>query len=129
MPEIKISQGYKKFHMVWQLIQKDQKCERYKITPRDNPDKFMIIENNRPLIRGFYRLKKRRIDWKVVEGPTINNKTLEQIIKAIEAPPAKPIKKIPLVIQPPSKRIDLHPDRPTLGEMAGIKIQETNNDK
>lgn len=86
MQEIIIQQGFKRFHLTWQLIHKDEVCERYKITPVANPEKNLILENNRPLIRGRYKLKKRKIDWKVIEGPNMGPKTVQQIISAIESP-------------------------------------------
>jgi hypothetical protein len=49
MLEIIIDQGYKKYHLNWELIQKDKNIERYKVTIMPNSDKYMIIGNNRHL--------------------------------------------------------------------------------
>jgi hypothetical protein len=117
MPEIIIDQGYKKYHLKWQLIHKDKKVERYKITPISNPDKYMIIENNRPFNREVKGLHKRRIDWKKTEGPTISDRTLQNIIDQIENP-TKPKKYMHQSLLSKSvqnsKRIGK--DGPTLGE-------------
>jgi hypothetical protein len=120
MPEIIIDQGYKKYHLNWELIHKDKHIERYKITPVANPDKYMIIENNRPFIREVKGLKKRRIDWKLVEGPNTSDRTLQSIIDQIENP-AKPKKytgpsTLPRSVPNPKRN---KPDGPNMGERRG----------
>jgi hypothetical protein len=122
MPEIMIEQGYKRFHLKWELIHKDKMVERYKITPPANPDKYLIIENNRPFIREIKGLKKRRIDWKQVEGPTKSERTLQMIIDQIENP-TKPKKytspsTLPRSVPNPKKKDK--PGGPTLGERRGL---------
>jgi hypothetical protein len=118
MPEIIIDQGYKKYHLNWELIHKDKNVERYKITPIANPDKYMLIENNRPFIREVKGLKKRRIDWKLVEGPNVSDRTLQSIIKQIETPlkPEKPSKAITFPKSIPNPKKKDKPDKPNLGE-------------
>ncbi len=58
---------------------------RIKVTPLANPDKYIILKNNEPLIRGKYKLKSRRIDWKLVEGD-MRKSAMEMIIEAITNP-------------------------------------------
>lgn len=112
--EIIINQGFKIFHLQVQLIHSDQRCERYKVFPPQDPDKYFIIENNKPLIRGVYKLKKRRIDWKKIEGQNISPKTLEEIYRKIESPEKK---QKPFVIPPP-----LNPDRKIRKDTSGYTL-------
>jgi hypothetical protein len=58
--EIIIQQNYKNYHLKVDLILSDQRKEQYKVYPPKDPDKYFIIENNKPLIRGLYRLKKAK---------------------------------------------------------------------
>lgn len=88
MPSITVKQGSRKFHLQWEIVHQDKRCRRYKIWPIKNPDLFIVLENNEPLIRGQLKLKHRRIDWKQVEGPTRSQATIDQIIKEIEKPSA-----------------------------------------
>jgi hypothetical protein len=90
MPEIIILQGYKRFHLKWEQIHQDQRCRRIKVYPVANPDKYLILENNEPLIRVKLQLKHRRIDWKLIEGPQMNKSTLDRIIREIENPTKPP---------------------------------------
>jgi hypothetical protein len=91
--QIIINQGYRRYLLKVDLIHKDEICERYKVYPPEDPTKYIILENNRPLIRGKYKLKKRRIDWKQTAGRTMSVKTRAEIEKIIESPPApdKPV--------------------------------------
>jgi hypothetical protein len=116
MPEIIIDQGYKRFHLTWEMIHKDKNVERYKITPPANPDKFMIIENNRPFIREVKGLKKRRIDWKLVEGAAISDRTLQSIIDQIENPTRQKKNSPPAYFTKTRIPKRDKPDGPNLGE-------------
>jgi hypothetical protein len=121
MPEIIIDQGYKKFHLNWEMTHKDKMVERYKVTPVANQEKFMIIENNRPFIQEVKGLKKRRIDWKLVEGPNISDRTLQAIINLIENPVKIKKNTAPAILPrsvPNPKRNK--PDGPSLGERKGV---------
>ncbi len=51
-----------------------------------NPDLFILLENNEPLIRGQLKVKHRKIDLKQGKGPTRSQATIDQIIKEIEKP-------------------------------------------
>jgi hypothetical protein len=99
-------------------VHKDKKVERYKVIPPANHDKYMIIENNRPFIREVKGLKKRRIDWKLAEGPNISDRTLQAIINQIEAPKMPQKKRGPSILPrsvPNPKKKD-KPHSPSLGE-------------
>jgi hypothetical protein len=115
MPEIVITQGYKRFHLLWEQIHQDQRCRRIKVYPVANPDKYLILENNEPLIRVKLQLKHRRIDWKLIEGPQMNKSTLDRIIREIEHP-TKEERITPLPVPTPYDRKKNRPSGPLLGE-------------
>jgi hypothetical protein len=94
-----INQGYKRYIMSVELILKEDVCEQYKVYAAENPNKYLLLENNRPLIRERYKLKKRRIDWKQIAGKTVSVKTREEIIRKIETPDIEQ----PLIIPKPTK--------------------------
>ena len=94
MPSISIKQGYKTYYLNWEIIHQDKRCMRIKVTPVANPGKYVILENNEPLIRGKYKLKNRRIDWKLIEGE-MRKSAMEMIIEAI-VNPQKAEKKLPM---------------------------------
>jgi hypothetical protein len=98
MGMIVVDMGHKRFHLQWSLVHKDKMHERYKITAQANPDKFIIIENNRPFIRELKGLKRRRIDWKQVEGRSISERTLRIIIDHIDKPAQGKARNIPLIL-------------------------------
>ena len=98
MGAIVIDQGHKRFHLQWSLVHKDKMHERYKITPIANPDKFIIIENNRPFLGELKGLKRRRIDWKQVEGPIIGERTFRMIIEQIDKPAERKGRNFPLIL-------------------------------
>jgi hypothetical protein len=117
MPEIIIQQGHKRFHLNWELVHQDHRCKRFKVYPPANPEKYLILENNEPLIRGKYHLKHRRIDWEYKEGEKLRDKTLNAIIQGITSStstergddtPVPQLKTYNKKKNPPS--------RPTLGE-------------
>lgn len=85
MASFTISQHGKTFHLTWELLDKDKRRERFKVTPRDNPTLFIILENNWPFIREVKKLKYKPIQWKQVEGPEMSPQTLKDIIKNIES--------------------------------------------
>jgi hypothetical protein len=98
MGAIVVDMGHKRFHLQWSLVHKDKMHERYKITPLANPDKHIIIENNRPFIRELKALKSRRIDWKQVEGSNISERTLRIIIEQIDKPAQGKSRNFPLIL-------------------------------
>jgi hypothetical protein len=64
--------------------------ERFRIYPRSNPDKYIEVENNRPMIRLKHQLKNKRYQWKVKIGSPHNitafNEVIEQIERYLEPP-------------------------------------------
>jgi hypothetical protein len=117
MPSISIKQGFKTYYLNWEIIHQDKRCMRIKVTPQSNPSKYIILENNGPLIRGKYKLKNRRIDWKLVEGD-MRKSAMEMIIEAIVNPPV-PEKKV-TVFKPSG------PVKPNKGESPGLPLGERN---
>ena len=93
MPSITIKQGSRKYLLNWELIHQDKRIKQYKVWSVNNPDLFIILENNEPFIRVEKGLKHRRIDWKQIEGPKKSQATIDQIIKEI-VNPSKPEKNI-----------------------------------
>ncbi len=92
MSNIIIKQGSRIYYLQYELTHKDNRVQRFKVWPVKNPDLFIVLENNEPLIRGK-GLKKRRIDWKQIEGPQRSQATIDQIVKEITNP-TKPQKDI-----------------------------------
>jgi hypothetical protein len=102
-----IKQSSRIFHLLAEQVFVDTNVQRYKIWPEKDPDKYVILENNKPLIRNKLKLKNRKIDWKVIEhtGPKISKSTIEQYVYAIilhYAPPEPP--KVIQPITPPRTR-------------------------
>ena len=56
-----------RYHLICQLWHADKQKEQFRISPKNNPALFFLVQNNRPLIRAK-GLKHRRINWKLVEG-------------------------------------------------------------
>jgi hypothetical protein len=85
-----ISTGSAKYRLTVERIHLDKTFEQFKIYPDKDTSKFIVLQSNRPMIRGK-RLKHKAIDWKVLEGEIKYRSSLEQAIKAIEQylePPA-----------------------------------------
>jgi hypothetical protein len=84
------------------------------VFPINSPDKYIILENNEPLIRGKYHLKHRRIDWKLIEGKQMKQSTLEMIVCQISGyqPPASP--KVPMPQSNDVSRKKGRPEGPAL---------------
>jgi hypothetical protein len=74
-----------------ELIETGKGFERYRITPKGNPDRYIIIQNNKPLIRGKLGLKHKPLTWTLKEGEVKDQRNYEKMIKEIEKvlePPA-----------------------------------------
>ena len=71
--------------MLCECILKTEAIEQYKIWSQKKPDKFIIIQNDRPLIRKKYNLKTKKINWKVIQGRITNQKSLKDVIEMIES--------------------------------------------
>jgi hypothetical protein len=122
---ISIKQGSRVFHLLAEQIFVDTRVQRYKIWPEQDPDKYVILENNKPLIRNKLKLKNRKIDWKVIEhtGPAISKSTIEQYVHAIimhYAPPEPP-KVIQPITPPRTRKETMQSPKTTLGERNGVK--------
>jgi hypothetical protein len=120
---ISIKQGSRVFHLLCEQIHKDKRVQRYKIWAKNDPDKYLILENNKPLIRDKLKLKERRIDWTLIEhtGPPISNSTLESYIYAIidHYTPPDPPKKVEHIIPARNRKS-------TFGEKPGPTLGERN---
>jgi hypothetical protein len=49
-------------------IEKGKEFEKFRICARNRPYKYIVLQNNRPLIRPKLNLKTKRYSWKVTEG-------------------------------------------------------------
>jgi hypothetical protein len=74
---LEIERRYRYFGI--EQIYQDHRIERFKITGKD---RSIIIQSNRPLIRGK-GLKSFRITWQVVSGDVKHKKGLEPFINEI----------------------------------------------
>jgi hypothetical protein len=82
--DFSLKQGSRNYKMTVELIHTGDSIERYKVQARDNPAKYIILENNRPLIRKRYLLQTKKLVWKVKEGNVGNITALNEVIRIIE---------------------------------------------
>ena len=82
--DVTISTGSIKFLLHVEQIATGKGFERFKVTPKNNPDKFVIIQNNRPLIRTKLGLKHKPLTWTVKEGEIHNEKYYQQLLRRME---------------------------------------------
>jgi hypothetical protein len=125
---ISIKQGSRVFHLLADQIFVDTRVQRYKIWPEKDPDKYLILQNNKPLIRNKLKLKSRKIDWKVIEhtGPKINKSTIEQYVHAIilHYMPPEPPKVVQPITRPRTRKETIQSPKTTLGERNGLPPRE-----
>ncbi len=69
--------------MIVEKIFESDRVERFKVSAKNKPLNFIVLENNRPLIRDKLHLKSRRIDWEVYKGEVRSVRALELTIEAI----------------------------------------------
>ena len=81
--ELIYQRGEKRYILAWQLVSRNDREEVYQISPRDNPTKAFRLTNNRPLIRGRFGLKHRKIDWTNTAPLGMNVGTVEKIIEEL----------------------------------------------
>jgi hypothetical protein len=79
-----IKSGSRRYHLIVEQVYIGDTVERYKVMAKDNQDKYIVLENNRPLIRKKYLLKKKALSWKVKIGSPNNVFALEEVIRQIE---------------------------------------------
>src|SRR5688572_25815004 len=82
--DVTISTGSINFLLHVEQIATGKGFERYKVTPKNNPDKYILIQNNRPLIRFKLGLKHKPLTWTVKEGEIHNEKYYQQLLRRIE---------------------------------------------
>lgn len=70
------------YPMAVELIRADRNFEYFKIYNPKNPDRHIIIRGNRPMLQSR-GLKKKPIDWRLVEGHIKNKSTYERTLEAI----------------------------------------------
>lgn len=72
------------YPMTVALIKADRNFEFFKIFNPKSPDRFIVIRGNRPMLKAR-GLKKKPVDWRLVEGHIKNRSTYERTIEAINA--------------------------------------------
>jgi hypothetical protein len=122
---LSIQQGSTVFHLLADQIFVDTRVQRYKIWPLKEPDKYLILENNKPLIRNKLKLKNRKIDWRIIEhtGPKISRSTVQQYVNAIilhYAPPV-PEKKVQPVTPVRTRKEGMKSPTTTIGQRNGMQ--------
>lgn len=70
--------------MTVEVINKTDSIEQYKVSAKANPGNYIILQNNRPMIRERYKLKTKSLTWKVVKGEIKNRTALDEVIKILE---------------------------------------------
>jgi hypothetical protein len=116
---LSISNGTLTYHLHIEKISSCTSFETFKVTPKQNPDKYIIIQNNRPLLRIKYKLKTKPLNWVLLEGTVNNQRNYEKLIKSIEEIlEPKEVKSKPLFFQPhhPSNRKKRPKGGTTLGD-------------
>jgi hypothetical protein len=114
---ITIKAGSQIFLLTVELVHSDQDFETFKIYPNNKPEKHVLIQGNRPMLRRK-GLKHKAIKW-AVNGEVRYQSNVDQAIKLIEQhlePPPGKAKIIPFTPPPPQDRKKKRPSGHTLGE-------------
>lgn len=82
--EMGFKSGSRSYNLLFTKIKEDETTEQYKLWAARNPAKYIILQNNRPLLRNKLNLKHKKIAWKVVEGQVKSRSTLEKVIEIME---------------------------------------------
>ena len=82
--DFSLKQGSRFYKMTVEIIQKNESIELYKVYARGNTSNYIILQNNRPMIRERYKLKTKSLTWKVIEGEIKNRRALNEVIKILE---------------------------------------------
>jgi hypothetical protein len=82
----------RRFHLIVEEQKSDKPdLELYKIYPKENPVKFLLVSSNRPVLLR-YRLRHKAINWQIKEGQLNNQKAFERMIEALTEELRKPLK-------------------------------------
>ena len=81
---INLKFGSRVYRMGCERIEKGKEFEKFRLYPRNNPHKSVVLQNNRPLVREKLNLKNKRYTWKVIEGEIKNQNALDKTIEVIE---------------------------------------------
>ncbi|MGZ3882400.1 MAG: hypothetical protein ACXVBJ_11855 [Flavisolibacter sp.] len=82
---IQLKLGSRVFHMYCERTEMGQTFERFMVWPRDNPRKWIILQNNRPLLRKKLNLKSKRYNWKIIHGTIKDQNAFDKMIEIIES--------------------------------------------
>jgi hypothetical protein len=81
---INLKLGSRVYHLGCERIEKGKEIEKFRVYARNSPYKYIILQNNRPLVRTKLNLKTKRYSWKVIEGNINNKVALDKTIEIIE---------------------------------------------
>ena len=79
-----LQNGYKIYFLTCEKVYEGESVERYKVFSKKNPSHYIILQNNRPLLRKKLLLQTKRLTWKVTEGEITNISAVNEVIKIIE---------------------------------------------
>jgi hypothetical protein len=80
---IHIQVGDKRFRMLVTQVLAGPALEQFRIAAPNNPGNYIVLQSNRPLLRGR-GLRHRRINWKVLSGNVYNQSALRKTIAQLE---------------------------------------------
>jgi hypothetical protein len=81
---IQIKYSGRIYPMTVERIKVDKSFEEFRIFNPKTPEKYIIIQSNRPLLLAK-GLKKHRINWTVLEGHVTYKQPLTMVIQLIES--------------------------------------------
>lgn len=92
--DLSIKSGSRTFHLRCERLLVSEVMERFKVSALSNPGKYIILENDRPLIRDVYRLKHKSLRWTVKEGSVRNYFMLGRVTEMIEEKLEQPLRMV-----------------------------------
>ncbi len=81
--QIAIKQVSRMYRMIVEAIGQSDSLEQFKVSPINNPGKFVVLQTNRKLFHGK-GLKNRKGQWKVLKGSIRTESSLKDTIRAID---------------------------------------------
>ena len=81
---INLKFGSRVYRMGCERIEKGKEFETFRVYARHDPNRKVLLQNNRPLLPDKLNLKNKRYTWKVLEGEIKNQNALDKTIEVIE---------------------------------------------
>jgi hypothetical protein len=117
---IVIKSGSQKFHLLCELVDRDKDFETFKIYPENKPQKHIIVQGNRPMLRRK-GLKHKAIKWAVSEE-TKYQSNVDQALRQIEQYLEPAYKIISKASEPITKITKSRKDKPSSPIVLGDRI-------